>query len=206
MAFPSIFIIFVIFVVLFQYHLRKNMRQENINREQFWNNEEKSLSTRRKEFNENDYIKPNLSKLSFPTVHSLNPGQTLHYQQIKNRLQELSSMDLMNFSNLTNTELRIRFGTANQTVITQNEANYNSFLKSLADYGHLMIEFEEINEAIVAFEECIRLGSDYSDHFITLAQLYLQKNQRYKVTDLIEKAESLKSLNRSIILKKLASF
>ncbi len=206
MAFPSIFIIFVIFVVLFQYHLRKNMRQENINREQFWNNEEKSLSTRRKEFNDDDYIKPNLSKLSFPTVPSLNPGQTLHYKQVKNRLQELSSMDLMNFSNLTNTELRIRFGTANQTVITQNEANYNNFLKSLADYGHLMIEFEEINEAIVAFEECIRLGSDYSDHFLTLAQLYLQKKQRYKLTDLIEKAESLDSLNRSIILKKLASF
>ncbi len=63
-----------------------------------------------------------------------------------------------------------------------------------------------VDEAIAAFEECIRLGSDYSTHFITLAQLYLEKNQTHKLSDLKEKAASLESLNRSIILKKLASF
>ena len=205
MAFPSIFIIFLIFVFIFQHHMRKTTRQEKLNREKFWNEEKKSLSTRRKNFSQSDYIIPNLSKLTYPTIISIEPGQHLHYQQVTHQLKELSSMDLMNYSDLTNTEIRIRFGTANQTVIAQNEANYNRFLKVLAEYGYLMLEFEEVEEAIIAFEECVRLGSDYSNHYLTLAHLYLQKNQDYKVSKLKEKAQALNSLNKSVILKKLAT-
>ncbi|WZL80664.1 hypothetical protein QBE53_12730 [Vallitaleaceae bacterium 9-2] len=206
MSFPSIFIIFIILVALFQHHLRKNMRQENQNRAQFWSKEEKSLSTRRKELHPEDYITPNLTWLTLPDIPSLEAGQKIHYQQVSKHLQELSTMDMMNFSNLTNTEVRIRFGTANQTIITQNEANYNHFLKALAEYGHLMIELEEYQEAIHAFEEAIRIGSDYSDHYITLAKLYAQHHQHQKLSDLKHKASSLDSLNKTMIEKKLAAF
>jgi tetratricopeptide (TPR) repeat protein len=112
---------------------------------------------------------------------------------------------MMNFSNLSNTEVRLKFGTANQSIITTNEYNYNNYLRTLSEYAGIMADNNNVPEAINAYEQCIALKSDYSNHFIELGKLYKTQNMSTQLKELFEKAELLESLNKKGILEKLES-
>lgn len=205
MAFPSIFIIFVIALFVFQHHLRKNMKVEDKAKDEFWRKEQASLVVRKKEISPEDYLVPDISKLSFNIPEAVEPGDELQLKQLIKRIKELSTHDMMNFSDLTNTDIRIKFGTANQSIITENEYTYNNFLKALASYAHLMNDYSQKDESIMALEECVSLGSDYSDHFVLLGQLYLDNQMTSELNKLKETVSKLETSNKKGILDKLES-
>ncbi len=206
MPFPLFLVLILICAFLFQHHLRKNMRIEDKHREIFWAKEAKSLSVRRKPLTPEDYIYADISQLTFPPLTTLSSGEQRHYQRLIREIKEFATLDLMNFSTLTNTEIRIRFGTAHQTLITQNEENYVQLLRRLAEYGHFMINAHNPHEAIIAFEETVRLGSDYSDHYLSLATLYQEQHQKDKLEQLKNHVKASPSPAMASISKKLTAF
>lgn len=206
MAFPSFFIIFLIIIFIIQHHLRKSRRLEETKKQAFWQQEQQSLSVRKKEFSKTDYIYPDLTQFDFALLNLLDPSIKIQLKQIESDLQRLAKLDMMNFTHMTNSEIRITFGTANQTVIQSNEEHFDLFLKTLAKYAHLMSDQEEYNEAILAFEHCIDLGSEYHDHYLSLATLYEKAHKKEALHHLIEKASSLNSLNKQALVKKLNSY
>jgi len=206
MAFPSFFIIFIILIVLFQHHLRKNMRLENQAREQFWAKEQKSLIVRRKDFSSTDYILIPKNTLDLSQPPNLDLGEKLYFKQLLKQINALEEQDMMNFSNLTNSEIRLKFGTANQTVISNNELNYNNYLKALAIIAKFFIEYTQDEKAIDILERCIEMNSDYTDHFITLAKLYQKHSQNVKLKQLLLTASNLETPLKKGLLEKLKSF
>lgn len=205
MAFPSFFIIFVILIFIFQHHLRKNIKAENKSKDEFWQKEQSSLVVRKKEFTQDDYIVPKIDELSLAVPPNMEAGDELQLKQLIKRIKDLSSLDMMNFSQLTNTEIRLKFGTANQSIVTNNEYTYNNYLKTLASYAYLMNEYSNKTESIIALEQCISLGSDYSEHFHYLAKLYLEDHSTDKYKQLIDKVNKMTTLNKKGILEKLES-
>lgn len=205
MAFPSFFIIFLIIIFVFQHHLRKNRKIEEQQKQAYWSKEQASLVVRKKEFSPDDYIHPSIDTLKLDTPTSLSEAEKLYLDQLISSIKSLSTADMMNFSHLTNTEIRLQFGTANQTIITNNEQNYTLFLKALGQYAKLMLEHKEIQEATSALEECIRLNSDFSEHYIQLGIIYHSQNNSSQLEILIAKANQLNSINKKGILDKLES-
>ncbi len=206
MHIPVLFIWFTIFALLFYYNIKKTSKKDNAAKEAFWEKEQASLSVRKKEFEPSDYIKPDMNRLSMVTPFTMAPGDSMHLSQLRQRLHSLESMDMMNFSHLSNTEIRIRFGTANQSIITTNEQHLHMFLKTLYEYGMFMTRHNEKAEAIAAFELAVDLGSDYSNHYLELAKLYESEQDNGSIQKLIQKAESIPTLNRTLILNKLSAF
>lgn len=202
MGFPAIFAFFVIIAILFNYRIKKLTREEAKVREAFWQRERESLIVRKKDFDENDFITPDISSLRFPNVEFIGYELKL-YQASIDKINSLIQKPMMNFSGLTNTEVRLRFGTANQTTITNNEGNYNSFLKALYDYGQLMEKSGETEEALSAYEICISINSEYTKHYISLAKLYLQQNNKKALSALREKASQVDQMAQTKILSKL---
>lgn len=205
MAFPSFFIIFVILIFIFQHHLRKNMKAENKSKDEFWQKEQSSLVVRKKEFTSEDFITPNIEELSLTIPPDMDPGDELQLKQLIKRLKDLSSLDMMNFSQLSNTEIRLKFGTANQSIVENNEYTYNNYLKALASYAYLMNEYKNKAESITALEQCISIGSDYSEHFHYLGKLYLEDRKVDEYKQLIDTASKMTTLNKKGILEKLES-
>lgn len=205
MAFPTVFILFVILIFVLQHHLRKNTKLNDKAKDDFWQKEQASLVVRKKEFTPKDYIVPNIANLTLSIPEDLAPDDALQLKSLVKRIKDLSKQDMMNFNYLTNTELRLKFGTANQTIITNNENTYNNFLKALASYAFFMNDNNHINESIQALEQCIELGSDYSEHFIYLGQLYINQHLNSDLQELIDTANNLNSLNKKGILEKLES-
>ncbi|MBN2220823.1 MAG: hypothetical protein JW708_01370 [Vallitaleaceae bacterium] len=197
MGFPVVFLMFCIFVGLFYYHIKRTTRLERLEREKFWSKEEASLIVRKKDFHKEDFLIPNLASLKLDASHP-------EIAQLIQKIKTLATYDMMSFPELSNTELRLQFGTANQSIISQNEENYHSFLRCLASYGKIMLEYQDFEEAKHAFEECIRLKSDFSEHYVELAKLYLQEDKHSEMEALIEKARSLSTLNKDIILNRLS--
>jgi len=205
MAFPSFFIIFVILIFIFQHHLRKNNKIENKAKDEFWQKEHKSLVVRKKVLSKEDYIVPDITNLALSIPQDMEPSDELQLKQLVKKIKDLSTHDMMNFSDLSNTELRLKFGTANQSIITNNEYSYNNFLKALASYASLMNDYNLVDESLLALEQCISLGSDYSEHFSHLGQLYLDKHMQAEFNALKDTANTLISLNKKGILEKLKS-
>jgi len=179
------------------------MKTEAKRKQLFWEKEKRSLIVRKKELTEDDFIHCDISTLSFPKLLELEPHDKKQYRQLKERIDELSQLDMMDLTGLSNTELRLRYGTANQTLIQTNENNYHLFLKALYAYGHFLVEHNQINEAICAYELCIQLGSDYSKHFIGLADLYVQTQQHHKLSALIQRAKALDESHQTRLYQKL---
>lgn len=196
MGFPVVFFMFCIFSGLFYYHIKRTSRLERLQRDRFWSQEEASLIVRKKELQSEDFQYPDLSRLKLDSSHP-------EIQPLIEKIKALSKREMMSFPDLSNTELRLRFGTANQSIISQNEENYHSYLRHLASYGKIMLEFDDVEEALYAYEECIRMKSDFSDHFVELGKLYLLLGKVEDFKSLTEKAGSVTTLNKDIILNRL---
>jgi len=205
MGFPTIFALFVIVALLFNYRLNKITRIERKAKVAYWETERDSLSVRRKDFAQEDYLRPDMTALTFPNLDVKDYDLVL-YESLKSKILALSSKDMMNFSHLTNTEIRLQFGTANQTTIADNEANYNSYLKALADYGKFMNEQGELPEAIAALEECIRMKSEYSRHYLYLAQLFSTTKNEEAFHQLCEKASYIDATKQTNLRQKLLDY
>ncbi len=205
MAVFSVFIIFIILVVLFQHHLRKNMRIEEEAKEKFWQKEKSSLIVRKKEFTESDYIKIPKDQVTFDLEPSFEKGDLMYYRQLIRKLHQLEKLDMMNFSHLSNTEVRLQFGTANQTIIQNNESNYNNYLQVLGKLAKLFADNNEHTMAIKILERCIAMKSDYRDHFILLGHLYSNSGNYVAIKELIKQAEALNSPLKKGLITSLKS-
>lgn len=193
MALPSLFILFITLVILFQYNLRKNTKIENKMKEAFWKNERDSLVVRKKDFTDEDYIHIPDTPLVLESTETFEEGDKLYYKQLVRQLNQLETLDMMNFSDMTNTEIRLAFGTANQTIVQNNEVNYNNYLKTLAKLSKLYEDYKLYPSAISILERCIAMNSDYKEHFLHLGAMYRKTNQQVSLKALITKADALES-------------
>lgn len=202
MGFPAIFAFFIVVVFLFNYRLKKASREEKKVNVTFWQKERESYSVRKQALSEADYLHPSIEHLCFPTL-ALDSYDQQYFDSLKNKITSLSKKNMMNFSQLTNTEIRFRFGAANQNIISENETNYNAYLKALAEYGKFMNTHNETHEAIAAYEECIDLKSEYSVHYLSLAGLYASQKNKEAFHILCEKASVIDSTSHTKIHEKL---
>ncbi|RRD96106.1 hypothetical protein EII17_00945 [Clostridiales bacterium COT073_COT-073] len=199
---PSFFILFLTFLFLWTYNSRKQQKKYQAEKDAFWEKEKESLVVRKKEIPANLYYQPNIHPLHFPKLE-LDPATAAKYEKLTKQLINSADLPMLNLNNLSNTEIRLNFGTANQPVITQAEENYEAFLGFLYEYALLMQSQDCIEEAISAMEEAIRLNSDISKHFFLLGDLYQTVNHSVGIQKLIILAEDLPIVSKEKTIRYL---
>lgn len=199
---PSFFILFLTFLFLWLYHSRKNQKSYLAQKEAFWNKEQEALNTRKKEIPDELIYRPDISTLSFPAL-DLSEALLVKYQKLIKQITASAELPMMNLRNMSNTDIRLQFGVANQAFITQAEENYDAFLNFLFDYALLMKDNHCIQEAIFALEEIIRLDSDTSKYYILLADLYAETSNQTGLQRLRHAAEKCNPIGQSKVLQHL---
>lgn len=194
---------FLMVVLVFQHQLKKNMAVEEKTKQNYWEKERESLVIRKKELQPSDFISVDLQALHLNCPADLGEADYRYCQSLIEKIRLFSEKKLMNYAHLSNADLRLKFGTANQDKITAYEENYNQLLKLLGDYGMFMRKNGEPEESIKAFELCVNADSDYSNHYKELAELYLETDQADKIEELITKANGLSGQNRLMIQQRL---
>lgn len=188
----TIIIGFVIF-----YERKKSDRNQSEVSRKFWEREEQSNFTRKKDISYLNYISIPLDKL--PMAPN-NDDEITEYQQ---SIAHLSQCKILNLTGCSNTDLKLEYGVANLTVLTEYDNNYSTLVNTLARWGHRLFQLNMESEAVAVLEYGISIGTDVSRNFYMLADYYRQKGNSAEIDRLIAQADKITSIMKPSILKKL---
>ncbi len=200
---PILFIWLLIAIFVFRYKMKKSSKTREEATRAFWQKEEASLVVRKKALDEADYVHPSLSEADLKPPSYYDETGLSQLKRQDSYLRELIQQPMVNFAHVTNTDLRLKYGTAMLTSIEQYEETYNAYVTTLYRMAEKLLEAGEGNYAAKLLEEGIQLGTDNRKHYLLLAKYYLSNNRIEKIEGLIDQAQALESLTKEALLKAL---
>lgn len=197
----------VIGILLFLFlwiQIESNISNRKIQKEkaEFWNKEYHANSSRKVDISGLEYIKIPLDKLP------IRETDNEELNEIQKTIHSLSTSSILNLTGLTNTDLKIKYGVANLSFLSECDNNYTLLVQTLYKWGNYLYEHSMFQESQIVLEFGIQCKTDINKHYILLANLYKYMSMPYKIDDLIHQIESLQTLlkdNTLSILKKIKS-
>ncbi len=194
---PLMLIIILAFTIWLHFMIRKSDRNSRENKEKFWEEETKSNQVRKVDISGLDYIKIPMDTLPiFETT-----DKTL--VSIHKTITDLSQKSILNLTGLSNTELKLHYGVANLTFLSECDNNFTLLARTLYQWGSYLYQIGNVEDALKVLEYGITCKTDVAKHYHLLATIYKDTNKSDKITNLIEVAESISSLMKDSILKDL---
>lgn len=188
----------IIFCMVINHNVRKSRRIQADEEKRFWDRERLANQTRRKSLDGLDYIKIPLDRLP---MHLLEDDEKVsEYHRI---IQELSGQPIVNLTGFSNTDLKLEYGTANITALTEYDQNYTFLVSTLQQWADLLYQAGQINAAREILEFAVSTRTDVSRTYDLLADIYIRDGQKDRLPALTDTAEELNSLNREVILRHL---
>ena len=194
---PVVLITFILFLAYYAYR-RKQIDKVNTQKESdFWQRENDANSTRKQDITNLDYIQIPVD--TFPVGAYPNEG----YEETEQQLLALSEQKILNLTGISNTDLKLQYGVSNLAILSDCDERFTTLVRLLTDYARGLAEHAHIDDAIRVLEFGVSIKSDVTENYTLLAGLYQEKGETAKISDLIESADSLNSLSKDTIRKKL---
>ena len=166
--------------------------------EKFWDREREANSTRRKSLDDLAYITIPYDRLPI-TGEVGNPV----IMECEAFMLSLKDAKIVNLNGISNTDLKLRYGVANLTDLSEYDQNYTEMIRTLADWGEELQKLDRTEEAVKVLEFGISCHTDIRKNFLILADIYEAEKKYDDIERLIEEAEKLTSLTRDGILTEL---
>lgn len=190
----SLFLFFWVFCRQMKNHTR-SMREEQ---RSFWQRENDANNVRKKPLDDLNYITIPLDRL--PT-DSCNDNETI--ADCISTLTVLSERKIVNLTGISNTDLKLTYGTANITVLTEYDQNYTLLVTTLQKWADTLYALGDTEGTVTLLEYAVSINSDVTKTYSLLASIYDQNNELSKITLLKESANKLTSSSGKIIVRKL---
>ncbi len=165
-------------------------------RDAFWAKEEAANAT----------AKIDLSTLKYITLDER--LFSLHFEDdtlsaLEADVLSLQDKKILNLTGLSNTDVKLKYGAANLTILTQCDDNFTTLCTSVYRWGEALADKGHIDEAVTVLEYGIRIGTDVVGNYTLLARLYRNRGVLHKVDGLLDSAKNLSSLSKDNIILKL---
>ncbi|MDD6492330.1 MAG: hypothetical protein PUG54_08950 [Firmicutes bacterium] len=187
MKFPF-FASFIVFCIWLGYELHKQRNKEEKLNQEFWEKEARANSTRRKSLESLDYI-----KIPFETLPMDIMKDDPMIADYHDTLKSLSEKPIVNFTGISNTDLKLMYGAPNIDLLSQYDQSYTLLVRTLQSWAEALYDKGYVNEACSVLEFAISTHTDISSSYKLLASIYKEKGQPEKIRELIPIAESLNS-------------
>ncbi len=188
----------ILFTIIISHNVKRQARKKRKDEKDFWARETQANSVRRKSLDNLIYIRIPLEQ--FPT-HLLNDNATV--LECIETLETLTEQKIVNLTGWTNTDLKLEYGTANITVLSEYDQNYTLLVRTLQKWADELIDAGYEKEASVIMEFAVSTNTDVSSTYYRLADYWLSQGEYFRVERLIHTAEGLRSSNRNAILRHL---
>lgn len=188
----------LVFCVFFFFALQRAKNKEKAAERQFWAREQKANFTRKKSLDSLNYITIPKEILSMQT-HVM----TDEINSVLLELKDLSACKIVNLTGLTNTDLKLEYGTANINILSDYDFHYTNLVTLLQKLGELLHENSDDANAMKVLEFAVSTGSDVSKTYYLLAQLYREAGTPEKINNLIKQAQELNSMLKNTIVQNL---
>ena len=179
----------------FLYLWRSNKNKVSL-QDSFWAKEQEANNTRRKSLDDLDYIKIPIEE--FPMTLLEDVPKVEDYKQI---IQSLNELPIVNFTGITNTDLKLRYGAPNIELLTSYDQNYTLLVRTLQQWAQALYDGGYIDEARYMLEFSVSTGTDVSGTYRLLCQIYKKQGTPEKIGDLYPIAEMLKSAMQKTIVR-----
>lgn len=141
--------IFIIFCLVLAFYIRKNDNAQQKVQDEFWEKERKSNAVRKKDISKLDYISIPLDKI--PAKLESSTEKTIF---------ALAEKPMLNFVGISNTDLKLQYGTANLDILMEYENNFLDFVALLPEYATELIEAGETESARMLLEFAVSVNAD----------------------------------------------
>ena len=194
---PVVFIIIVVTALFFKIFMNRSMRNYDPEKE-FWEKERKADLTPRKSVENLPYIEVD------PGVLPLNiDSDDPEIKEMQDNIRLMADKKVLNFTGISNTDLKLEYGAANISFLTNCDMNYLRLVQNIARLSEKYIKNGHIDEAQILLEYGIEIGTDVSKNYTLLAEIYINRNEASKISGLLETARNLNSLTRDSIISNL---
>ncbi|MBE5827253.1 MAG: hypothetical protein E7307_11520 [Butyrivibrio sp.] len=193
---------FILIAILFNISSRRVSRKTEEREASFWQKELEANNVRKKSLDSLEYIHIPLDLLPFNTAED-----DEYLQGCENEVLALKDEKIVNLTGISNTDLKLEYGTANITVLSQYDQNYTALVCALQKWGQALYDRGRYEDAAKVLEFAARTRSDITATYRVLADLYRTKlgyNEdeiKKKIDGLIPIAKNLNALSKSTILK-----
>lgn len=118
-------------------------------------------------------------------------------------LCKLADERILNLTGISNTELRLTYGTANLDPLTVYDQNFTNLIRTLQKWGSLLASADQKADAVTVLSYAVSIGSDIAGTYALLARLYKERGEVSKIEELKKAAEELTTLMKPSILQDL---
>ena len=115
----------------------------------------------------------------------------------------LSGKRILNLTGISNTELRLTYGTMNLEPLTACDQNFTALIRSLQKWGALLVSSGNYTDAVTVLSYSVSIGSDIAGTYTLLGRLYKANGELSKIEELKTSAEELTTLMKPSILRDL---
>lgn len=187
----------LICAIVLYFTKRSEKAQESIEKA-FWDKERKSNSIRKKSLDTLQYI-------SIPEeILQMQPlSLTEEIQGYLHDLQDLSQLKIVNLTGISNTDLKLTYGTANITILSEYDSHYTNMVTILQKLAEHLLANGDKTLAEQVLDFAVSTGTDVSRSYYLLASIYQESGQPEKIDALIQSASHLHSMMSNTIVRHL---
>lgn len=189
--------LFTLFILISQV-IKKPHKGIKEKEQAFWEKEALANSTRKKSLDTLPFIQLPLPSLFLTLLPDNETAKSL-----QQTLTSLAKKEIVNFTGISNTDLKLEYGTANITLLSKYDQQYTLLARTLQSYALLLFEEGYVDEAKTILEFAISTNTDISATYKLLTSIYLLENSPEKIAILLEQAESISSLSKDFIVRTL---
>jgi len=186
--------IFIIFCIILSYYIKKSDTSQNKIMEDFFEKERLSNGVRKKDISQLNYITIPLEKIPYKLDTFT-----------EKTLFSFADKPMLNLTGITNTDLKLQYGTANLDILSEYDANYMDMIALLPKYVDELLEADQIDTAQMLLEFAIDTKADSRKIYQQLVSIYKDTNQLEKIDHLMTVSSELPELTKNIIQKDLSA-
>lgn len=197
---PIFFILFLGTVLGIQIMMRKNKVDFKKTLENIQERERKANLSKKREIDKEFYIIPDETVLPIKNYDETSENKKII--DIQKLVLKKASLTMIKFNEqISNTDLKFKYGFSNLETITIYEEHYNSYMQTLVEWAKILFERNNLSDAEIILNEAIRLKCDLSKAYMLLIDIYRQKNDSDKLKNLINTVENSTLKLKTKILK-----
>lgn len=189
---------FIVFSLFISFTIKRQAKNKKKTDSDFWARERQANSVRRKSLDTLNYIHIPLD--SFPT-DLLNDNPEV--MDCISAIESLTALKIVNLTGWSNTDLKLEYGTANITALTDYDQNYTLLVRALQKWADILLDAGYGKEAAILMEFAVNTRTDISRTYYQLADYWAFRGEKFRIEDLIRIAGELRSSNRDSIIRHL---
>lgn len=184
----------IIFISLLTGLSKRHTKQMKNTEKNFWDKENASNEVRKKSLDNLDYVTIPMDSLPLQVM-----TENERVQEYISTIEVLSSSKIVNFTGITNTDLKLTYGTANITALSKYDENYTTLITTLQRWAKIIHEGGYVKDAQSILEYAVSIGSDISATYYLLADIYRAQGDTDNIIKLIDTASALNSKSSKAI-------